>query len=79
MAPDLRFFDLINPCGLRGIHMTSVAEHLGDRAPSLAEAREIVAGACAGALSYPGWSWEGAMEAWRLAGAGAGRMTVSAA
>src|SRR5262249_18471230 len=44
VAPDLRFFDLINPCGLTGIHMTSVAERMGDRAPSLAEAREVVAG-----------------------------------
>jgi lipoate-protein ligase B len=67
VAPDLRFFDLINPCGLRGIHMTSVAERLGGTAPSLAEAREIVASACAGALEYPGWTWAEAAEAWRLA------------
>src|SRR5213594_3012878 len=44
VVPDLRFFDLIHPCGLRGIQMTSLAERLGERAPSLAEAREVVAG-----------------------------------
>jgi lipoyl(octanoyl) transferase len=67
VAPDLRFFDLINPCGLHGIHMTSVVRRLGVSAPTLAEAREIVAGACAEALEYPGWTWAEAAEAWRLA------------
>lgn len=68
VAPDLRFFDLINPCGLHGINMTSLAERLGKSAPSMAEARETVAGACAAVLGYPGWTWEKAAEAWRLAG-----------
>jgi len=67
VAPDLRFFDLINPCGLRGIHMTSLAERLSGNAPSLAEAREVVAGACAKALNHPGWTWESAATAWNFA------------
>jgi lipoate-protein ligase B len=79
VAPDLRFFDLINPCGLRGIHMTSVAERLGAGAPSLAVARETVAAACAEALNYPGWTWEDAAEAWRLAGLDARSKVVDAA
>lgn len=79
VAPDLRFFDLINPCGLSGIHMTSLAERLGGNAPSLAESREVVASACAGALHYPGWTWENAATAWRLAGSDAGARSVSAA
>jgi len=81
VAPDLRFFDLIHPCGLRGIHMTSLAERLGGSAPSLAEAREVVAGAFAGALGYPGWNWESAAETWRLAGMpeAAARRAASAA
>ena len=68
VAPDLGFFDLIHPCGLHGIQMTSVAGRLGERAPSLAEAREAVAGALAGVFGYPGWTWEPAADAWRLAG-----------
>jgi lipoyl(octanoyl) transferase len=54
VAPDLRFFDLIHPCGLRGIQMTSVAKRLGDRAPSMAEARAVVASQMAKALGFTG-------------------------
>ncbi len=79
VAPDLRFFDLINPCGLPGIHMTSLAERMGERAPSLAEVREVVASACAEALEFPGWNWEHAGTAWRLAEAGAATRRVHAA
>jgi lipoate-protein ligase B len=67
VAPDLRFFDLIHPCGLRGIHMTSVARRLGTRAPSLDGAREATAEAFAGTLGHPGWAWIEAGEAWRVA------------
>jgi lipoate-protein ligase B len=67
IAPDLRFFDLIHPCGLRSIHMTSVARRLGERAPSLDGAREAAAGAFAVVLGYPGWSRVEPAEAWRLA------------
>jgi len=67
VAPDLKFFDLIHPCGLRGIHMTSVARQLGDRAPSLPEVRERVAGAMARVMEYPGWAWGEAAEVRGLA------------
>ena len=60
VAPDLRFFDLIHPCGLRGIQMTSVAKRLGDRAPSMAEAREAVASQMAQTLRLTGWVREDA-------------------
>lgn len=43
VAPDLGFFDLIHPCGLRGIRMTSVAARLGASGPTLARARHEVA------------------------------------
>src|SRR5262249_50425495 len=58
VAPDLRFFDLIHPCGLRGIQMTSVAKRLGDRAPDLAAARDGVASEMAKALGFTGWTRE---------------------
>lgn len=67
VAPDLRFFDLIHPCGLRGIHMTSLASRLGASAPTLAEAREVVAGRMARQLGHPGWRWGTADEVRRLA------------
>lgn len=80
LAPDLRFFDLIHPCGLRGIHMTSVARRLGSRAPTPGEAREVVAEALATALGYEGWTWGEASEAWRIARqAGEARARASSA
>ncbi len=42
VAPDLAFFELIHPCGLRGVRMTSVAERLGAASASLDEARRVV-------------------------------------
>ena len=77
VAPDLGFFDLIHPCGLRGIRMTSVAECLGEKAPSLARARELVAEAMARELGYFGWAWAPAAEAARVA-ASAGAMAHTA-
>jgi lipoyl(octanoyl) transferase len=62
VAPDLDFFDLIHPCGLRGIHMTSVAARLGASAPTLAEARHEVAGLLARRLGYDGIRWAPADE-----------------
>jgi lipoate-protein ligase B len=52
VAPDLGFFDLIHPCGLRGVRMTSLRERLGPRAPGLAEARDRVADLLARRLGY---------------------------
>lgn len=57
VAPDLKFFDLIHPCGLRGIQMTSVATRLGASAPSLATVRQRVAETLAGHFGYSGLHW----------------------
>ena len=70
VAPDLRFFDLIHPCGLKGIHMTSLTRILGEGAPSLDQARERVAGAVARVMGYPEWAWKDAAEVARLVGPG---------
>ncbi len=69
VAPDLRFFDLIHPCGLHGIRMTSVAERLGDRAPALADVQRLAAEAMAAELGYFGWSWATPAEASQAAAA----------
>ncbi len=55
VAPDLGFFDLIHPCGLRDIEMTSLARELGPGAPDLAGSRSGVAEAMARVFGYPGW------------------------
>ena len=67
VAPDLGSFDLIHPCGLRGVRMTSLASKLGAASPSLAEAREAVASHLARQMSYDGWVWAPADEARRPA------------
>ena len=58
LAPDLRFFDLIHPCGLRGIQMTSVAKRLGDATPTMAAARDTVAAEMAKVFGFTGWTRE---------------------
>ena len=62
VAPDLRFFELIHPCGLRGIRMTSVAARLGACAPTLDRARHEVAELLADRLGYDGIRWAPAEE-----------------
>ena len=57
VAPDLKFFDLIHPCGLCGIHMTSVASRLGASAPGLDRAREVVARHLSQTLGYAAVRW----------------------
>jgi lipoate-protein ligase B len=42
VSTDLSYFDLMVPCGLAGVTMTSVAKELGSAAPSLAEVAEAV-------------------------------------
>ncbi len=54
VSPDLGYFDLIHPCGLRGVRMTSLRERLGPRTPTLAAARRTVAGLLARRLGYAG-------------------------
>jgi lipoate-protein ligase B len=67
LAPDLGFFELIHPCGLRGIRMTSVAARLGACAPTLDRARHEVAGLLARRLGYDGIRWATAEEVRNLA------------
>jgi lipoate-protein ligase B len=55
--PDLGDFDLMHPCGLKGVRMTSMAERLGDRTPELAEVRERFAALLAGRLGYDEIVW----------------------
>jgi lipoate-protein ligase B len=71
VAPDLRFFDLIHPCGLRGIKMTSLAGRLGSGAPTMADAAGRVAERMALRLDAGGWTWKDAGEARSLAGSDA--------
>jgi lipoate-protein ligase B len=52
VSPDLGCFDLIHPCGLKGVRMTSLRERLGPRAPGLAAARRAVADRLACRLGY---------------------------
>lgn len=63
VAPDLSAFDVIHPCGLRGIQMTSLAERLGPGAPSLAEARTSVAAHLARQLGHQEVRWRSAEDA----------------
>lgn len=57
VAPDLQFFELIHPCGLRGIQMTSMAARLGAAQPSLADVRQRVAAAFVRRFGYAGARW----------------------
>ena len=43
VSTDLSYFDLMVPCGLAGVTMTSIARELGPRAPEVATVAEIVA------------------------------------
>ena len=67
VAPDLGFFELIHPCGLRGIQMTSVAARLGASAPTLDRARHEVAEVLARRLGYDEIRWVPAEEVRNLA------------
>jgi lipoyl(octanoyl) transferase len=42
VSTDLRYFNLIVPCGLAGRPVTSLAEVLGDRAPAMDQVKEII-------------------------------------
>ena len=52
VRPALGDFELIHPCGLRGVRMTSMAELLGDRCPSWTQVLAGVAADVASALGY---------------------------
>ena len=63
VAPDLASFDLIHPCGLRGIRMTSMAARLGAENVPLEEVRARVAAALALQLGYDAVRWTAPDEA----------------
>jgi lipoate-protein ligase B len=52
--PDLSHFDLIHPCGLRGVRMTSLAGLLAGPCPTLAEVGAVAAEELARVLGYEG-------------------------
>jgi lipoate-protein ligase B len=62
VCPDLGWFDLIHPCGLRDIQMTSVRALLGPRAPGLEDVRRRSASALAAVRGYDGVRWVGREE-----------------
>jgi lipoate-protein ligase B len=68
VRPNMADFDLIHPCGLHGIRMTSLARLLGERCPSMEEARQVVTEALMGRLGYSGAVWKPASAAWEAAG-----------
>jgi lipoate-protein ligase B len=68
VRPNLAEFDVIHPCGLRGIRMTSLERLIGGECPTLFEARRVVAEALAARLGYSGAVWEGPEAAWKAAG-----------
>jgi len=57
VAAGLPGFDLIHPCGLRGIRMTSVVDQLGRAAPAPARVRSDVAAALAVRLGHSRVAW----------------------
>jgi lipoate-protein ligase B len=70
VAPDLGFFDLIHPCGLRGIQVASMASMRGPGAAGLGEVRERTARAMAERLGFEGVRWVDAAELRREVPAG---------
>ncbi len=67
VCPDLAGFELIHPCGLHGIRMTSMHEALGGRGPSLAQMRHSVTEALAVQLGYEAVRWAPPEEPRQLA------------
>jgi len=67
VANQLDHFGLIHPCGFHDIRMTSVAEALGERAPSLAEMRSDVTAELVARLGYDGVAEARPGDVWALA------------
>ena len=65
--PDLADFQLIHPCGLDGVRMTSMAELRGKDAPGLGEVRERVIREIAVEFGYPDVVQVSAARAWEIA------------
>lgn len=66
--PDLSDFELIHPCGLHGIRMTSMARLLGSAAPALDAVRTRVAAAAAAELGHQRLDWTDPAEISRIEG-----------
>lgn len=64
----LDHFALIHPCGFHDIRMTSVAEQLGERAPSVAEVRSVVTAQLVARLGFDGQCEVRAADVWTVAG-----------
>jgi len=62
VAPDLSDFDLIHPCGLRGVRMTSMLELLGPSTPDLSDVRRRSALELAQRFGYQDSEWRSASE-----------------
>jgi lipoate-protein ligase B len=75
--PDLSDFELIDPCGLAGVRMTSFQRLLGEGAPTLEEARRAAAEAVAARLGHDRCEWVSPAEAWRAAAEAPGLPTPS--
>jgi len=71
VAGGLEDFELIHPCGLPGIRMTSLGRVLGTP-PALARVREVAAAELAAEFGHREVRWVEAAEAWRIAGAAGG-------
>jgi lipoate-protein ligase B len=50
VSPDMSHFNLIVPCGLHGRAVTSLKQELGDRCPSMEEAKKMVVGELVGLI-----------------------------
>ncbi len=68
VANSLEHFSLIHPCGFTDIRMTSMAERLGSRAPSLARVRAAVTMELVGRLGFDDVTEVRAADVWALAG-----------
>lgn len=63
VSPDLKAFDLIHPCGLKGVQMTSIGALLGGRAPALNDVRNTVTRWLGAELGYESAVWAEAAAA----------------
>lgn len=68
VANRLDDFALIHPCGLHDVRMTSMAEALGGRAPSLADVRAVVTAELVARLEFEGFVEVQPAATWALAG-----------
>ncbi len=68
VANTLDDFALIHPCGFHDVRMTSVAEALGEHAPSLAQVRSVVTAELVARLGFDGFTEVRPAATWALAG-----------